>query len=216
MDTAFDADVVVVGLGPVGAIVAALLAQDGLSVTVVERSLELHPMPRAAHVDDEIMRILQRIGIADAIGSSVSPAPAYEFRSACGETLLRLDPDLAGSCSGWPLVDVRDVAGLHLKAMARHEAAGQRYIAANGFAWMKEVAEVLRDRVPALAKRVPQRILPNALVRISGLFDPVLRARLYELGKRRPVSSAKARRDLGWTPRSNAEAIVATAESLTG
>jgi len=79
---------------------------------------------------------------------------------------------------------------------------------------MGDVAGVLRDRVPALATRVPRRTLPNTLVRLSGRFDPVLRGRLYELGKHRPVSSEKARRELGWTPRSNEDVIVATAESL--
>ncbi|MBA3810080.1 MAG: hypothetical protein H0X27_00235 [Caulobacteraceae bacterium] len=46
------------------------------------------------------------------------------------------------------------------------------------------------------------------------MVDPVVRDRLFELGKHRPVSSDKARRDLGWSPRSNDDAIVATAESL--
>ena len=126
-----------------------------------------------------------------------------------------LDGSLPGVARfGWALVDVRDVADLHLKAMTSPKAAGQRYIAASDFAWMSDIAEVLRKRVPSLAKRVPQRPLPNLVVRLSALFDPVLRARVYELNKLRPVTAAKARRDLGWSPRSNADAIKATAESL--
>ena len=137
-------------------------------------------------------------------------------RSASIDIVYRLlDGSLPGVARfGWPLADVRDIADLHLKAMTSPKAAGQRYIGAGDFAWMGDIAEVLRKRVPALAKRVPQRALPNMVVRLSALFDPALRARVYELNKRRPVSAAKAHRDLGWSPRSNAEAITATAGSL--
>lgn len=109
---------------------------------------------------------------------------------------------------------MRDVADLHLRAMTAAGAAGQRYIAAGPFTWMSDIADVLREHAPALAARVPRRRLPNAAVRLAGLFDPALRGRLYELGKHRPVSAEKARRELHWTPRTNEETIVATAESL--
>lgn len=137
-------------------------------------------------------------------------------RSASIDIVSRLlDGSLPGVARfGWALVDVRDVADMHLKAMTSPKVAGQRFIAAGEFAWMSDIAEVLRKRVPGLAKRVPTRALPNMVVRLSSLFDPVLRARVYDLDKLRPVSAAKARRDLGWSPRSNAEMIEATAESL--
>ncbi len=109
---------------------------------------------------------------------------------------------------------MRDIADLHLRAMTAPEAAGQRYIGAGPFAWMDEIAGVLRERTSQLATQVPRRALPNMLVRLSGRFDRQLRGRLYELGKHRPVSADKARRELGWTPRSNEDAIVATAEGL--
>ena len=115
---------------------------------------------------------------------------------------------------GWPLVDVRDIADLHLRALHRPNAAGQRYIGAGLFYWMKDVARVLRERVPELAAKVPKRDLPNWLVRLSSLFDPVVRERLYELDKERPVSAEKAKCELGWTPRSNDETIADTARSL--
>lgn len=99
--TGFDADVIVVGLGPVGAVMATLLARAGLSVTAVEQGREIYPLPRAAHVDHEIMRTFQQLGIAEEIASSIRPAPAYEFRSASGETLMRLEPDPTDSLSGW-------------------------------------------------------------------------------------------------------------------
>lgn len=97
----FDTDVVVVGLGPVGAVMASLLAKEGLAVTAVERSDAVYPLPRAAHIDHEIMRVFQRIGIAEQIKLSIRRAPAYEFRSAKGEVLVRIDTTEAKSVSGW-------------------------------------------------------------------------------------------------------------------
>ncbi len=98
---AFDADVVVAGLGPVGAVVAGLLARTGLGVVAIEPSPDVYPLPRAAHIDHEVMRVFQQLGIADAIRPSTRVAAAYEFRSASGGVLLRFDPDPAGSPSGW-------------------------------------------------------------------------------------------------------------------
>ena len=115
---------------------------------------------------------------------------------------------------GWPLVDVRDVADLHIRAMEAPQAAGQRYISAGAFAWMNEIAQVVREGMPEIARRVPRIQLPDFLVRIAAVFDPVIRDRLFELGKHRPVSAEKAKRDLGWVPRPNREVILDTARSL--
>ena len=115
---------------------------------------------------------------------------------------------------GWPLVDARDIADLHVRAMLAPEAKGQRYIGAGPFFWMEDVAGVLRKRLPAAARRGPRRRLPNWVVRLSALLDTVIPDPLFELDKLRPVSSDKARRELGWSPRSNEDAIVATAEGL--
>ena len=115
---------------------------------------------------------------------------------------------------GFPLVDVRDIADLHYRAMLADGVAGERFIGANDFWWMAQVAAVLRDTLGPRARRVPRRAIPDFVVRVSALFDPVIRERLFELGKHRPVSHAHAQSVLGWTPRPNAEAVLATAESL--
>jgi nucleoside-diphosphate-sugar epimerase len=112
-------------------------------------------------------------------------------------------------------VDVRDVADLHLRAMTQPAAKGERFLAiAGNFMSMREIAQVLKSRMGAAAKRVPTRQLPNWLVRIAALRDPAVKQILPELGKEKNATNEKARRVLGWTPRSNEEAIVATAESL--
>jgi nucleoside-diphosphate-sugar epimerase len=67
----------------------------------------------------------------------------------------------------------------------------------------------------AAAKRVSTRQLPDFLVRLAALRDPAVKQIIPELGKRKNATGEKARRLLGWAPRSNEEAIVATAESLT-
>jgi dihydroflavonol-4-reductase len=115
---------------------------------------------------------------------------------------------------GFSLVDVRDVAKLHLLAMTAPEASGQRFIASSDFYWMKEIAKILKQELGDKARNVPSISIPDFLVRIFAMFDPVLRGRLFDLGKRRLVSSDKARRILGWTTRPTRETILDTAMSL--
>jgi dihydroflavonol-4-reductase len=115
---------------------------------------------------------------------------------------------------GWPLVDVRDIADLHYRAMLAPGIAGERFIGAGDFWWMSQVAAVLKSRLGTGAKKVPTMAIPNFIVRVSAMFDPIIRDRLFELGKQRPVSNAHARTVLGWSPRPNEEAVMATANSL--
>lgn len=96
-----DVDVVIAGLGPVGAALAALLGDLDVSVLVVEPTAEVYPLPRAAHFDHEIMRLFQQLGIAEAVSAHARPAPAYEFRAADGRVLMRMDATAGGSPSGW-------------------------------------------------------------------------------------------------------------------
>jgi 3-(3-hydroxy-phenyl)propionate hydroxylase len=98
----FDCDVLVVGLGPVGAALAGLLVDEGLSVVAVEKDTLVYPLPRAAHFDHEIMRLFQQLGIADEVLKHARVAPAYEFRNAAGEALMRFELDAVRSPSGWP------------------------------------------------------------------------------------------------------------------
>jgi len=135
-------------------------------------------------------------------------------------SILLIQRLLNGSVPGLPrlsfgLVDVRDVADLHLRAMVDPAASGERFLAVAGPSMAAiDVARVLRANVGAAAERVPTRQLPDWMVRLVGLMDPAVRSIIPELGKVQQASNAKARRVLGWTPRSNDEAILATAESL--
>jgi nucleoside-diphosphate-sugar epimerase len=113
------------------------------------------------------------------------------------------------------VVDVRDVADLHLRAMTDPAAKGERFIAVSGDVMsMLDIAKVLKARMGGAASKVPTRQIPNWVVRIVALFDGRMRQLLPLLGTIRRPTSAKAQRVLGWKPRSREDAIVATAESL--
>jgi len=113
------------------------------------------------------------------------------------------------------VVDVRDVADLHLRAMVHPAAKGQRFLGVAGdFIWIRDIAKVLKERMGEAGKKVPTRQLPNWLVRLAALRDPMVKQILPELGKQKNGSNEKARSMLGWAPRSSEDAIVATAESL--
>jgi nucleoside-diphosphate-sugar epimerase len=113
------------------------------------------------------------------------------------------------------VVDVRDVADLHIRAMTHPAARGERFLAVAGdFMSMLDIAKVLKSRMGASAKRVPTRELPNWLVRIAALRDPAIKLILPELGKPKNATNEKAKRLLAWESRSNEDSIVATAESL--
>jgi dihydroflavonol-4-reductase len=113
------------------------------------------------------------------------------------------------------VVDVRDVADLHLRAMTHPSAKGERFIAVSGDAIsMVDIAKMLKARLGPLAKRVPRLQLPDWLVRLGAKRDPSMQQLLPLLGKIRNATSDKAKRLLGWSPRSNEDALVATAESL--
>jgi dihydroflavonol-4-reductase len=115
---------------------------------------------------------------------------------------------------GFNVVDARDVADLHIRAMTAPEAAGQRFIAAGTFAWMADVAEILRARLGADAAKVPTNKVPDVIIRLAALFDRDLGAVTPTLGKKHDYTSAKAQSLLGWRPRPLEETVLDCARSL--
>ncbi len=120
-------------------------------------------------------------------------------------------PDL-----GFNLVDVRDVADLHIRALTAPDMSGERFmaVAPHGFLRLAEIATILRERLPDHAGKVPTRRMPNWIMRIVSLFDPVVRQMIGELGKTRHVEPTHAVQKLGWHPRPAADSVVDTARSL--
>jgi dihydroflavonol-4-reductase len=115
---------------------------------------------------------------------------------------------------GFNVVDARDVADMHIRAMTAPEAAGQRFIAAGKFAWMGEMAALLRAKLGKDAAKVPTRKVPDFVLRLVALFDRDLGAVTPNLGHKHDYSSAKAQSMLGWRPRAMEDTVIECAKSL--
>jgi len=94
-------DVLVVGLGPVGDVLAGLLRLHGLSVIAVEKNVAPFPLPRAAVFDHEIMRVFQALGVAEEIAAVSRVSDSYQFVTAGGDILLDFQLDPAHPVSAW-------------------------------------------------------------------------------------------------------------------
>ena len=127
------------------------------------------------------------------------------------ERLLRArDPMLPRIA--FPVVDVRDVAEAHLRALVRTDAAGGRFLLADETLWFHEMAEALQRALPA--RRLVTRQAPNAIIRVLSLFDRSIRSILPSLGRYERVSNAKARESLGLEFTPAREAVVAAGRWL--
>jgi 3-(3-hydroxy-phenyl)propionate hydroxylase len=95
-------NVIVVGAGPVGCATALLLADRGIPVTVIERYPQPHPLPRAVHLDDEVARILHRVGVSDAFLAGSRPASGLRLLDAEHRVMaeFRREPEVVDS--GFP------------------------------------------------------------------------------------------------------------------
>ena len=95
-----EVDVAIVGYGPVGQALAALLGRAGHRVAAFERFNEIYRLPRAVHIDHEIMRLLQALGLADRLAGEMIPLREYHWFGADGEPLMTLTPEQPAK-SGW-------------------------------------------------------------------------------------------------------------------
>jgi 3-(3-hydroxy-phenyl)propionate hydroxylase len=86
-----DADVAIVGFGPVGAMAAHLCAVHGLSAVAFDREPDVYTLPRAVAVDDEVQRILQAAGVLDAVLPHAAPQVGAEFVNADGTRIMGVE-----------------------------------------------------------------------------------------------------------------------------
>ena len=127
--------------------------------------------------------------------------------------LLRGRPGALPRLGFW-IVDVRDLADLHVRAMTAESAAGQRFIAAGEFMWMEDMAKTLRAQLGEAGAKISTRHLPDFVVRLLLPFMANLRSLAPLLGRRFPLNADKARQVLGFTPRPVAMTLVECARSL--
>lgn len=118
-------------------------------------------------------------------------------------------PDL-----GYCIVDVRDLADLHVRVLTAPDMDGERFFAAGKFFKMHAMAMVLKERLGDEAGKVPTRKLPDWLMKLVALWDPVVRQVKSELGKVRHADASHAKEKLGWQTRDEEETIIDTARSL--
>lgn len=153
--------------------------------------------------------------------ATVAPAaifgPVLNKESRSSVTII--ERMLNGAMPGAPnigvcVVDVRDVAALHVLAMTAPEAAGERFIASGKFMWMHDITALLRQRLGARGDKIPTKRVPDLAVRFGALFNAQLKPVAQLLGRRVRYSSAKAARVLGWRTRPEEDTLTECAESL--
>ncbi len=141
-----------------------------------------------------------------------------------------LGPDISGSLGiiggllkgqpralprlGFWVVDVRDLAALHVKALQEPKAAGERFIAAADFLWMEEIAAMLRDGLGARAAHVPTRRLPGLLVNLLLPFNAQIRSVAPLIGRRFRLTADKARQVLDFSPRPTRQTVIDCGQSI--
>jgi dihydroflavonol-4-reductase len=178
--------------------------------------------PEAPYARSKVMAERAAWDIAAAKGlrlTTINPAlilgPALDaaFGSSIGlvKRILRgRDPMLPKL--GFPVVDVRDVAEAHVRALVRPETEGERLIVSGGSLWMTEWGQILKTAYPG--RRMPTRAAPKPILRLMALFDGEIRAILPVVGHLDEVTSAKARDLLGIDFIPADQALLAAAEVL--
>jgi nucleoside-diphosphate-sugar epimerase len=115
---------------------------------------------------------------------------------------------------GWEIVDVRDLADLHIRAMTAPEAAGQRFLAVGEFLWLRDIAAALREELPGHAGRIPTSEVPDDVVRLAAETNADMALPVPFLGRRGHADGSKAGRVLGWRTRPARESVVDAARGL--
>jgi len=152
-----------------------------------------------------------------SINPSVVLGPVWSRDYSASVTIVKklLDGSM-GACPdiGFGVVDVRDVADLHVRALKAPGMAGERFIASGRFMKLREIADLLRAELGPQAHRVTTRNLPDWMVHVAALVNPLAKAVEGELGSVRNQDASHAKAVLGWATRPVQQSIVDTARCL--
>ena len=145
----------------------------------------------------------------------LGPLQSADFSTSLEAIKKMLEGSLPGLPRfGFGVVDVRDVADMHVRCLTAPDMAGERFLCSGPFLWMREIAEILRAGLGDQARKVPRRSLPDWLVRVSAWFDPVVRQVIGELGHERDADTGHALAKLGWKARPVEETVLDTARDM--
>ena len=114
--------VIVVGAGPAGCTAALLLADFGIPVTLLERYPQPHPLPRAVHLDDEVARILDRIGVSEGFLARSRPGSGLRLLDAGHRVMAEFHREHQAGEHGFPQANMFHQPDLEELMLARVEA----------------------------------------------------------------------------------------------
>jgi dihydroflavonol-4-reductase len=153
----------------------------------------------------QITMINPAVVLGPPIGNHVGASPKIIQR-------LISNRDLILPRIGYPIVDVRDVAGAHLSALSHPASIGQRYVMSSKFYWHAEVGRVLAQAFPE--RNIKTRVAPDWIFRGLGKVSKAVNSLVPMLGHKSRLNGTKAERDLEFTYRNTDTAIIDTAKRL--
>jgi 3-(3-hydroxy-phenyl)propionate hydroxylase len=111
--------VIVVGAGPAGCTAALLLADYGIPVTLLERYPQRHPLPRAVHLDDEVARVLDRVGVSEGFLARSRPGSGLRLLDARHRVMAEFRRDQQPGQHGFPQANMFHQPDLEELLLAR-------------------------------------------------------------------------------------------------
>lgn len=182
---------------------------------------DVMPYPRSKTVAERAARDWAAANAPEIEFASVNPAAVFgpllsDDLSTSIEVVLQLLDGKVPMCPdvGFGIIDVRDVADLHYRAMTAPGIRDERYVCSGPFLKMIEVADILKANLGDKARKVPTRKMPDWVLKLFAILRPELKQLVNELGNVRGGDSSHAEKTLGWTIRPVEESVLATANSL--
>lgn len=160
------APVVIIGAGPTGISAAILLGQRGIDVVVLERWIDAYPQPRAVHLDDEVYRIVARLGLEDEFAAITRPSAGLRLLSPEHEVLAQFDRTNPCTSNGFPAANMFDQPDL--EAILRDRVKAFPSVQLRGGAEVEEISNTGTPTVHYLLDGVPRTITADYLLGCDG------------------------------------------------